>query len=112
MSILHKGLFLAVLIPLAACQSGGSVGVGGSTATRFDANDPDVDRGLDAHRLSDMRATIWVDPLGCQHWLIDDGLEGYLSNRLNPDGTPRCDGPNVTAGEQIGSSQRLIRNAN
>lgn len=100
-----KALLLAIILPLTACQSVGN-------ATRFDPNDPDVDRGLDAHRLSDMRASIWVDPLGCQHWLIDDGIEGYLSNRLNPDGTPRCDGPNVTAGEEVGSTQRLIRNPN
>ena len=109
-SSISKGLLLAALIPLVACQAG--VGADGSTITRFDANDPDVDRGLDAHRLSDMRASIWVDPLGCQHWLIDDGVEGYLSNRLNLDGTPRCDGPDVRAGEEVGSTQRLIRNPN
>ncbi|MEL6679377.1 MAG: hypothetical protein AAFQ51_11770 [Pseudomonadota bacterium] len=57
---------------------------------RFDPDDPDVDRGIDAHRLSDMRASIWVDPFGCEHWFIDDGVEGYLTNRLNRDGTPRC----------------------
>lgn len=111
MTGLTKSLLLAAFLPLAACQSGG-VGVGGATATRFDDNDPDVDRGIDAHRLSDMRASIWVDPLGCQHWLIDDGIEGYLSNRLNVDGTPRCDGPNITVGQEIGSTQRMIRNPN
>lgn len=107
-------LILAALGGLAACTTtgGGVTTDGGTTFTRFDPNDPDVDRGIDAHRLSDMRASIWVDPLGCQHWLIDDGVEGYLTNRLNADGTPRCDGPSVTAGEEVGSAQRLIRNPN
>ena len=27
---------------------------------------------------------IWVDPDGCQHWVMDDGFEGYMT-------------PNVTA---------------
>ncbi len=40
--------------------------------------------------LVDGVANIWVDPDGCQHWYIDDGIEGYMSPRLNRDGTPRC----------------------
>jgi hypothetical protein len=36
---------------------------------------------------------IVYDPDGCQAWLIDDGLEGYSSNRLDPStGLPICDG--------------------
>ncbi|RED11383.1 hypothetical protein [Pontivivens insulae] len=101
---------LALVSLLAACSN--SSGTGGTTLTRFDANDPDVDRGIDAHRLSDMRASIWIDPLGCQHWIIDDGVEGYLTNRLNYDGTPRCDGPDVRPGEVIQDIQRLRRNPN
>ena len=31
-----------------------------------------------------------MDPNGCQHWIIDDGIEGYLSQRLQPDGRPVC----------------------
>jgi hypothetical protein len=53
-------------------------------------DDPDIDRGFDAHPLSTMRPSIWIDPFGCEHWIIDDGVEGYLMNRLNRDGTPRC----------------------
>jgi hypothetical protein len=36
--------------------------------------------------------TIWVDPNGCDHWIIDDGIEGYLSQRLDPYGKPVCSG--------------------
>ena len=45
--------------------------------------------------------TIWVDPTGCDHWIIDDGIEGYLSARLDPDGKPVCSGvapPNTAIG--------------
>ena len=40
--------------------------------------------------LSQMTAGIWVDPRGCEHWLIDDGLEGYADLRRTPDGKPVC----------------------
>jgi hypothetical protein len=33
-----------------------------------------------------------VDPNGCDHWIIDDGVEGYLSQRLSPEGKPVCSG--------------------
>lgn len=23
--------------------------------------------------------TIWVDPDGCEHWVMDDGWEGYMT---------------------------------
>lgn len=68
-------VILAVMI-LTACTSGG----GGTT----------VDQGIDSGDLSNMRAGIWVDPDGCDHWIIDDGVEGYLTPRLSPDGRPVC----------------------
>ncbi|WP_375262062.1 OmpA family protein [Palleronia sp.] len=34
--------------------------------------------------------TIWIDPDGCEHWVRDDGWEGYGSNRLTRQGTPVC----------------------
>lgn len=60
-----------------------------------------VDAGRDAKPLSQLVAGIWVDPNGCDHWIIDDGIEGYLSERLQPDGTPVCSGiapPTVATG--------------
>jgi outer membrane protein OmpA-like peptidoglycan-associated protein len=39
--------------------------------------------------------TIWVDPDGCEHWVMDDGFEGYMSPHLNRDGTPVCRRGNV-----------------
>jgi len=48
------------------------------------------DRGIDSHSLVSLQAKVWVDPDGCKHWFVDDGIEGYLSPVLNPDGTPDC----------------------
>lgn len=48
------------------------------------------DGGIDGGFLRDGVANVWIDPDGCQHWYIDDGIEGYMSPRLNRDGTPRC----------------------
>lgn len=58
-----------------------------------------VDRGIDSKHLSQLVAGIWVDPNGCDHWIIDDGIEGYLSQRLDERGKPVCSGiaPPTTA---------------
>lgn len=73
-----KALLLAGAgLGLAACETG---------------PDKSSDRGINAHDMSTMVAGVWVDPNGCDHWIIDDGLEGYLSERLQPDGTPVCSG--------------------
>lgn len=54
------------------------------------AGDQSYDGGIGRHELTDMTAQIWVAPNGCKHWIIDDRQEGYLSPKLNRDGTPDC----------------------
>ena len=71
---LRTCILAAAALTLAAC--------GSSDTTR--------DFGLDGGDLSAMRAAIWIDPNGCDHWIIDDGVEGYMTPRLRPDGTPVC----------------------
>ncbi len=64
--------------------------------------DKTVDLGIDTDHLSQMRAGIWIDPHGCDHWIIDDGAEGYLSQRLDRYGKPVCSGvgaPGTTVGK-------------
>lgn len=87
-----KSTSLAVLaaLTLSACVEG-----------QGEITDKTVDRGFDNKHLSELVAGIWVDPNGCDHWIIDDGLEGYLSQRLDRYGKPVCSGiapPNTATG--------------
>lgn len=64
--------------------------------TACDKRDKTVDRGVDSgHLRTHLKAGVWIDPNGCDHWIIDDGVEGYLSARLGPDGKPVCSGSGV-----------------
>lgn len=81
----------AALLTVAACGLGER---NGGDTTR--------DSGRDSKNLSDLQAGIWVDPNGCDHWIVDDGLEGYLSPRLDRTGKPVCSGvapPNTATGD-------------
>ncbi|MEQ9259675.1 MAG: OmpA family protein [Roseovarius sp.] len=39
--------------------------------------------------------TIWVDPDGCEHWVMDDGWEGYMTPHVTRQGIPVCRRHNV-----------------
>ncbi|PHP27025.1 hypothetical protein [Limimaricola cinnabarinus] len=87
MTVLKSFAILGLIGSAAACTPVGA--------------DKSFDRGINAHDVSTMVAGIWVDPDGCDHWIIDDGVEGYLSERLTPDGLPVCSGvaqPDVAVG--------------
>ena len=43
--------------------------------------------------------TIWIDPDGCEHWVIDNGIEGYMTPNRTPDGRPVCHRTNVCLSE-------------
>ena len=86
MKFLNLSILLPAGVAVAAC------------GTKIDKT---VDRGIDSKQLSQLQAGIWVDPNGCDHWIIDDGAEGYLSQRLDPYGKPVCSGtapPNTATG--------------
>ena len=54
---------------------------------------------------------VWVDPDGCEHWIIDDGVEGYLSARLDKYGKPVCSGiapPTTAVGNYKGGKRDPI----
>ncbi len=80
------------------------------------ACDPGPDKtfdrqSFDKKHLSQLQAGIWVDPNGCDHWIIDDGVEGYLSQRLDKYGKPVCSGtapPTVATGTFKGGSTGLF----
>ena len=60
---------LGLLAALGAC--GGGASTGDTDATGY-------------------QASVWTDPDGCKHWVIDDGAEGFMSPILHPDGKPDC----------------------
>ncbi|WP_082135339.1 OmpA family protein [Puniceibacterium sp. IMCC21224] len=38
---------------------------------------------------------IWVDPDGCEHWVMDDGVEGFMTPHVTRQGIPVCRRSNV-----------------
>ena len=73
---------LVATLALSACVEGG----------QRTGSERSFDGGQDKKHLSQLVAGVWVDNEGCDHWIIDDGVEGYLSARLTPDGRPVCSG--------------------
>ncbi|MEM9584722.1 MAG: hypothetical protein AAGA08_16550 [Pseudomonadota bacterium] len=90
--------FISVIAAVSACENNR-----GDTTRDYGRGDGD---------LSELQAGIWVDPRGCDHWIIDDGIEGYLSARLDRDGKPVCSGAappgyaigNYKGGADVGDS--------
>ncbi|MGR3760315.1 hypothetical protein ACUXV3_09335 [Roseobacteraceae bacterium NS-SX3] len=78
MKTVKAALLLAAAAALSAC-----------TETANKTVDQHVSDG-GSKDLSQLNAGIWVDPQGCEHWFIDDGLEGYADLRRTPDGKPVC----------------------
>ncbi len=91
MSMFVKRAMLAVL-PLGLSACGGGVELMSEAMFMGQANDnKEIDRGFDAKPLTELQAGIWIDPNGCHHWIIDDGVEGYVDARRYPNGCPVCD---------------------
>ena len=53
--------------------------------------------------------TIWVDPDGCEHWVMDDGWEGYMTPHTNRQGIPVCRRGNTCA--VMNSDQLFMTNS-
>lgn len=105
MKLTKIALLLAASALVAGCEVTDGLGSGGY------GPDKSVDRGIDSDDLSTMHAGIWVDPNGCDHWIIDDGVEGYLSLRLDKYGKPVCSGvapPTYTTGDFKQGSTTII----
>ncbi|UWQ19618.1 OmpA family protein [Jannaschia sp. M317] len=61
-------------------QNGNGVWTRGRTA-------PGRERTILAERYT---PTIWTDPDGCEHWVMDDGAEGFMTPHVTRDGRPVC----------------------
>lgn len=106
MTSVLKPMKLTALLALALVLAGCVESIEGVSPT----NDPAPvraiahDRGRDAGSLTQLEAGIWVDPDGCHHWIVDDGLEGYIDARRDPvTGLPVCT-PIAPPGSIVGDS--------
>lgn len=98
MKLIKASALVLTALSLSACESIVTEGAG---ALLGEKQDKTVDRGFDKKHLSKLQAGIWIDPNGCDHWIIDDGVEGYLSPRVDKYGKPVCSGvaqPNTAIG--------------
>ena len=90
---LRLGLLSVLATGLSACQSGEFF----EEVERYHGPDTVIakasDSGTDDVALIEGEAAIAYDPDGCQVWIIDDGVEGYSTPRVDPKtGLPICDG--------------------
>lgn len=46
---------------------------------------------VQAEETGTYEAAIWIDPDGCEHWVLDLGTEGMMSPHLDRQGNPVCD---------------------
>lgn len=101
MKMIKLSLAGLALTALAACGDPNSTATG--HIWEINPEDNTVDRNIGrSNHLSQLQAGIWVDPHGCDHWIIDDGVEGYMSARLDPYGNPVCSGiapPTIAVGD-------------
>lgn len=51
--------------------------------------------GIDTSKQETYKPGSWIDPDGCQHYVMDDGIEGYMTPVRTPDGRPVCNRRNV-----------------
>jgi outer membrane protein OmpA-like peptidoglycan-associated protein len=79
-----SNLFLRASRQLAAFFSVGAIILTFVTSAVFAQETNRVVRG------ENYTPAIWVDPDGCEHWVMDDGWEGYMDNRLDREGKPVC----------------------
>ncbi len=86
----------ALLAALAALSGCTSIALAGGALFGIERDNMTPDKTKDGSRdekdLTQLVAGIWIDPNGCDHWIIDDGIEGYLSQRVDPYGKPICTG--------------------
>ena len=45
---------------------------------------------VQAEEAGTYEAAIWIDPDGCEHWVLDLGTEGMMSPHLDRQGNPVC----------------------
>ena len=77
-----------ILRGLGACAHAGALVLQASAADAQNRSQGGRDKGV-------YIPTIWVDPDGCEHWVMDDGAEGFMTPHTNRHGIPVCRRGNV-----------------
>jgi len=110
MEVVHSGIFrvvrgvlgsLSMALVALALLSGGATAQNGTKDGNTIAGEKYI-------------PTTWVDPDGCEHWVMDDGAEGYMDNKLTRDGKPICHTINTCAvmnTDQLFATDRASINA-
>ncbi len=75
---------------LAGLVLGAVVALQGSVAMAQTPSQGGLDRGQ-------YIPSIWVDPDGCEHWVMDDGAEGFMTPHVSREGIPVCRAADVCA---------------
>ena len=73
---------------MASLALAAALAVAGTTADAQTPSQQGRDQGV-------YTPTIWVDPDGCEHWVMDDGAEGYMTPHVTRQGIPVCRRGNV-----------------
>jgi outer membrane protein OmpA-like peptidoglycan-associated protein len=60
-----------------------AIGLGLSTGSAFSGNG---EKAIGENYVP----AIWVDPDGCEHFVMDDGWEGFMTPNVKPNGRPVC----------------------
>lgn len=72
----------------------GGLAISATSASAQFSNDTPSQRDKDGGQYI---PTIWVDPDGCEHWVMDDGVEGYMTPHVTRQGIPVCRRGNTCA---------------
>jgi outer membrane protein OmpA-like peptidoglycan-associated protein len=88
------GLSAAALSGTASAQQYGTIQYGNTqgVATAIQGAATGTSRTVLGERYI---PNIWVDPDGCEHWVMDDGVEGYMTPHTTRQGIPVCRRGNV-----------------
>lgn len=73
-----------------ACQEVVSGAVAAALALALVATSASAEQHVRTVVGENYTPTVWIDPDGCEHWVMDDGFEGFMSPHRTRDGRPVC----------------------
>lgn len=91
-NLMRLGLAAALAMVWMSSGSGALAETTGQGETLYGRHDAAYGSLGEDRRVTGERyaPTIWIDPDGCEHWVMDDGFEGYMDLRRDRNGRPIC----------------------